>query len=46
MEKALHEKHGTSLLELFYYQNRDGVLLDKLEQALSDLDSQNFKRFQ
>lgn len=36
-KRELHKKHGTTLVETYSYYNSDGVLLNKLENKLSEL---------
>ena len=35
-KRALHKEHGTTLIELFAYQNMEGTLLDVLEKRLTE----------
>jgi DNA helicase-4 len=37
-KRSIHQQHETTLLELFYYQHRDGQLLALLEKQLASLD--------
>ncbi len=37
-KRSIHQQHDTTLLELFYYQHRDGQLLALLEKKLASLD--------
>ena len=37
-KRELHKKHGTRLVECYAYENFDGILLDNLKKALSDIE--------
>ena len=37
-KRSIHQQHETTLLELFYYQHRDGQLLTLLEKQLGSLE--------